>query len=91
MLDSQRAVVTVIFCDLRGFTSFSIHAEPDEVMGLLAEYHRALGEIIVKYGATLTWYMGDGLMLLINAPVPVAIPAMLAARWRSTCKARYKS
>ncbi len=80
LLDSQRAVVTVIFCDLRGFTSFSIHAEPDEVMGLLAEYHRALGEIIVKYGATLTCYMGDGLMLLINAPVPCHDPATLAAR-----------
>lgn len=70
----------MIFCDLRGFTSFSIHAEPDEVMGLLAEYHRALGEIIVKYGATLTCYMGDELMLLINAPVPCHDPATLAAR-----------
>ncbi len=80
LLDSHRAVVTVIFCDLRGFTSFSSHAEPHEVMGLLAEYHRALGEIIVEYGATLTCYMGDGLMLLINAPVRCHDPAALAAR-----------
>src|SRR5271165_2983097 len=79
LLDSQRAVVTVIFCDLRGFTSFSAHAVPDEVMGLLAEYHRALGEIIVKNGATLTCYMGDGVMLLLNAPIPRPDPEMVAA------------
>jgi adenylate cyclase len=80
LLDSHRAVVTVIFCDLRGFTSFSGRAEPDEVMGLLAEYHRALGEIIVKNGATLTCYMGDGVMLLLNAPIPCRDPATVAAR-----------
>src|SRR5271166_6565934 len=80
LLDSHRAVVTVIFCDLRGFTAFSAHAAPDEVMGLLAEYHRALGEIIVKYGATLTAYMGDGVMLLLNAPIPRPDPEMVAAR-----------
>jgi adenylate cyclase len=80
LLDSHRTVVTVIFCDLRGFTSFSGRAEPDEVMGLLAEYHRVLGEIIVKNGATLTCYMGDGVMLLLNAPIPCRDPAMVAAR-----------
>ncbi len=80
LLDSHRAVVTVIFCDLRGFTSFSAHAAPDEVMGLLGEYHRALGEIIVKNGATLTCYMGDGVMLLLNAPIPRREPAAVAAR-----------
>ena len=80
LLNSHRAVVTVIFCDLRGFTSFSGHAEPEEVMGLLAEYHRALGEIIVKNAATLTCYMGDGVMLLLNAPIPRRDPAAVAAR-----------
>jgi adenylate cyclase len=80
LLDSHRAVVTVIFCDLRGFTSFSGHAKPDEVIGLLAEYHRALGEIIVKNGATLTCYMGDGVMLLLNAPVPLPDPETVASR-----------
>src|SRR5271166_4662205 len=80
LLDSHRTVVTVIFCDLRGFTSFSAHAAPDEVMGLLAQYHRALGEIIMEYGATLTCYMGDGVMLLLNAPISCPDPEMVAAR-----------
>lgn len=80
LLDSHRCEVAVVFCDLRGFTTFSSMTGPNEVMGLLGDYHQALGEIIIAYGATLTCYMGDGLMLLLNAPLPCAEPALLAAR-----------
>jgi len=76
LLDSHRAEVVVIFCDLRGFTSFSGVAAPEEVMGLLQEYYEALGAIITRYEATLTCFMGDGLMLLLNAPVPCPEPAL---------------
>jgi adenylate cyclase len=80
LLEPHRAEVAVIFCDLRGFTAFAGEAPPEEVMGLLAEYHRALGKVIVEYEATLTCFMGDGLMLLINAPLPRRDPAAHAAR-----------
>jgi len=98
LLDSHRAEVVVIFCDLRGFTSFSGVAEPEEMMGLVQEYYQALGAIITRYEATLTCFMGDGVMLLLNAPVPCPEPALhglrmalemqasvqsLAARWRA--------
>jgi adenylate cyclase len=76
LLDSHRAEVVVIFCDLRGFTSFSGAAAPEEVMGLLQEYYEALGAIITRYEATLTCFMGDGVMLLLNAPVPCPDPAL---------------
>jgi adenylate cyclase len=76
LLDSQRAEVVVIFCDLRGFTSFSGAVSPEEVMGLLQEYYKALGAIITRYEATLTCFQGDGLMLLLNAPVPCPEPAL---------------
>ena len=66
----------MIFCDLRGFTSFSGIAAPGEVMGLLQEYYKALGAIITRYEATLTCFMADGLMLLLNAPVPCPEPAL---------------
>jgi adenylate cyclase len=69
LLEGHRAEVVVVFCDLRGFTAFSANAEPDEIMGVLAEYYEALGAIIVRYAATLTSFSGDGLMLLLNAPV----------------------
>ena len=75
MLDSSHAEIVVIFCDLRGFTGFSGAATPEEVMGLLQEYYEALGEIITRYEATLTCFMGDGVMLLLNAPVPCPEPA----------------
>jgi class 3 adenylate cyclase len=76
LLDSHNAEVVVIFCDLRGFTSFSGAAAPEEVMGLLQEYYEALGAIITQYEATLTCFMGDGVMLLLNAPVPCPEPAL---------------
>jgi adenylate cyclase len=78
LLDSRRAEVAVVFCDLRGFTTFSTRVEPDEVIGLLSEYYEALGAIIVRYEATLTCFMGDGVMLLLNAPLPCPNPAMRA-------------
>jgi adenylate cyclase len=48
------------------------------VIGLLGEYYEALGAIITQYEATLTCFMGDGLMLLLNAPLPCPDPAMRA-------------
>ncbi|MBV8590687.1 MAG: HAMP domain-containing protein, partial [Acetobacteraceae bacterium] len=80
LLDSHRADVVVVFCDLRGFTAFAGTADPDEVMGLLQAYYEALGAIITKYEATLTCFMADGLMLLLNAPVPRPEPALLGIR-----------
>ena len=80
LLDSHRADVVVVFCDLRGFTAFAGNVEPDEVMGLLQEYYEALGAIITKYEATLTHFMADGLMLLLNAPLRRPEPTLLGAR-----------
>jgi len=78
LLDSRRAEVAVVFCDLRGFTAFSTRVEPDDVIGLLGEYYEALGAIVMRYEATLTCFMGDGLMLLLNAPLPCPDPAIRA-------------
>jgi class 3 adenylate cyclase len=91
LLDSHRAEVVVIFCDLRGFTSFSGGAEPEEVMGLLQEYYEALGAIITRYEATLTCFMGDGLMLLLNAPVPCPAPALRGVRMAAEMQASVQS
>jgi class 3 adenylate cyclase len=78
VLEGRRTEVVTVFCDLRGFTAFSARAAPEEVMCVLSEYYDALGRIITKYAATLTSFSGDGLMLLINAPVSVADPALQA-------------
>src|SRR5205085_227509 len=49
LLDSHRREVTVVFCDLRGFTAFTEATEPEEAMNVLREYHAALGELIFRY------------------------------------------
>ncbi|MGR9257392.1 adenylate/guanylate cyclase domain-containing protein [Rhizobium leguminosarum] len=78
VLAGQRAEVVAVFCDLRGFTAFSAHAEPEQIMQVLREYYEALGTIITRYEATLTNFAADGLMVLVNAPVPCADPALRA-------------
>jgi adenylate cyclase len=63
---------------LRGFTGFSESSDPEDVMALLAEYHAAIGQIIIKYSGTLERYAGDGVMVIFNDPVPVENPALRA-------------
>jgi class 3 adenylate cyclase/HAMP domain-containing protein len=69
LLASHRREVTVVFCDLRGFTAFTEATEPEEAMNVLREYHAALGELIFRYEGTLDRYAGDGVMILFNAPI----------------------
>jgi len=78
VLRGRRTQVVAVFCDLRGFTAFSARASPEEVMSVLSAYYEALGGIITKYAATLTSFSGDGLMVLVNAPVAVEEPALKA-------------
>ncbi len=78
VLEGRRAEVVVVFCDLRGFTSFCAGAQPERIMSVLSEYHEALGRTITAFAATLISFSGDGLMVLVNAPVPVEEPALRA-------------
>jgi adenylate cyclase len=80
VLESHRRAVTVVFCDLRGFTAFAETAEPEEVMAVLAAYHGVLGPLIHKYEGTLERFAGDGLNVLFNDPLPCADPSARAVR-----------
>jgi len=71
LLNSHRGEVTVVFCDLRGFSAFTEATEPEEAMNVLREYHAALGELIFRYEGTLDRYAGDGVMILFNAPIQI--------------------
>lgn len=68
-LKSHRREVTVVFCDLRGFTAFAEVAEPEEVMAVLGEYHACLGQLIDQYEGTLERFVGDGLLTVFNDPL----------------------
>ena len=74
-LKTHRREVTVVFLDLRGFTAFAETAEPEEVMGVLREYHAEMGQLILAHEGTLERFTGDGMMIFFNDPVPVPNPA----------------
>jgi class 3 adenylate cyclase len=79
-LKTRRREITVVFVDLRGFTGFTETAEPEEVMGVLREYHAELGRAIQAYDGTIEHFAGDGVMILFNDPMPVDEHEMQAIR-----------
>jgi len=70
LASSHRREITVVFCDLRGFTSFTDSSEPEEVMEVLREYHESMGELIFRYEGTIERFLGDGIMIIFNDPLP---------------------
>jgi class 3 adenylate cyclase len=79
-LRSHRREVTVVFLDLRGFTAFAETNEPEEVMGLLRDYHAEMGKLILEHEGTLERFTGDGMMIFFNDPLPLPNPAERAVR-----------
>lgn len=80
LLAGHRREITVVFCDLRGFTAFSEAAEPEEVLAVLRGYHAVLGQRIEEAGGTLERFTGDGVMVFFNDPVEQPDHTLRAAR-----------
>ncbi len=80
LLRTHRREVTVVFLDLRGFTAFAETVGPEELMGVLREYHGAMGELIVEHEGTLERFTSDGMMIFFNDPVEVPDHALRAVR-----------
>ena len=68
-LGGVRTESTVLFSDLRGFTSFAEKRQPDEVIEILNHYLAAMSDAILDHGGTLVSYMGDGIMAIFGAPL----------------------
>ncbi len=79
-LKTHRREVTVVFLDLRGFTAFAETSDPEEVMGVLREYHAEMGKLVLEHEGTLERFTGDGMMIFFNDPIPVPNPAERAIR-----------
>lgn len=80
ILRSHRREITVLFCDLRGFTAFAETAEPEEVMGVLHEFHAAVEPMIFEHDGTIAQFTGDGMLVFFNDPVPCVEPAWQAVQ-----------
>jgi class 3 adenylate cyclase len=89
-LDSHRREIVVVFCDLRRFTAFAETSEPEEVMGVLNQYHAALGDLISRFEGTLERFAGDGLMVFFNDPLPCEDGPSRAIRMTVAMRARIK-
>ena len=80
LLQSHRSEISVVFCDLRGFTAFSETAEPEEVNRVLQEYFAGMGELIFEYEGTIERFVGDSIMVLFNDPLPCSEHELRAVR-----------
>ena len=89
-LKTHRREVTVVFLDLRGFTAFAETSEPEEVMGVLREYHTEMGKLILDHEGTLERFTGDGMMVFFNDPVPAPNPAEQAIRMALAMRERVR-
>lgn len=90
-LKSHRSEITVVFIDLRGYTAFIETADPDEVMGVLREYHAQMGRLIMAHNGTVERFAGDAIMIFFNDPVPLPNPAEHAVRMAVEMHATFKS
>jgi len=80
VLQSHRRQVAVLFCDLRGYTNFADAVEPEELMGVLGEFHEAVGRLVHRYEATVGALAGDGVELFFNDPIEISDPALRAVK-----------
>src|SRR5881409_2065128 len=65
----ERKVVTVLFCDLVGFTHRAEQLDPEDVQAILAPYHARLRSELERHGGTVEKFIGDAVMALFGAPV----------------------
>jgi class 3 adenylate cyclase len=77
-MTTHRREVVVAFADMRGFTSFTETADPEEVFAVLHAYHGELGRLIAKHDGTVEHFAGDGVMIIFNDPQPLENPALNA-------------
>jgi adenylate cyclase len=70
--EEQTLEVSVVCCDLRGFTAFSRSTESSKVIAILREYYDVVGESAAAYGGTIKDQAGDGVLILVGAPIPFA-------------------
>lgn len=89
-MQQQKLPIAVVACDLRGYTRFAQERDSGEVIAVLQQFYDEVGAAAAGHGATIKDYAGDGVLLLLGAPLPVAHHAQhavkLAASIRQRCE-----
>ena len=91
LLAGHRREITALFCDLRGFTAFAETADPEEVLGVLRQYHTAVGELVIANEGTVEHFAGDGMMAFFNDPVVIPEHELAAVRTALALAERFAS
>ncbi len=89
-LGGERREVTVLFSDVKGFTTFSEHHSPEEVVAILNEYLTEMTNIIIRWDGTLDKFVGDMIVAFWGAPLPQPNHAELAIKCTLHMKQRLK-
>ena len=72
VLDMRTIDITVVCCDLRGFTAYTAASSPERVIDILRDYYDIVGEAVAEQGGTIKDQAGDGVLVLVGAPIEVA-------------------
>jgi DNA-binding SARP family transcriptional activator/DNA-binding NarL/FixJ family response regulator len=78
LLEPHRREIAVVHCELRGFTAFAAETEPESVLAVLQQFHRLIGDVVTKHGATLGYFGGDQVQIFIGDPMPSPDPVRSA-------------
>lgn len=79
VLQRQRRPLSVVVCDLRGFTGYCRTHDNDQVAELLERFYALVGEVAARHGGTVKDHAGDGVLILVGAPLPIKDHARHAA------------
>lgn len=77
-LGGVKQVITIMFCDIRGFTTYCDNRDPEEVLHVVNDYFEEMTKVVFKYEGTVDKYIGDCIMAFWNAPEPQADHAQRA-------------
>ncbi len=88
--ETHRREITVLFFDLRGFTSFSDSGEPEEVIQVLRTYYAEMGKLVFQFEGTVEHFAGDGIMVYFNDPIAREDHMEMAARMAVEMQARMR-
>ena len=89
ILAPHRREISYVFADLRGFTAFTDHAEPEEVQAVLRDYHATMGVIANAHEGTIDRFAGDGILIFFNDPFPIPEPGRRAAAMALAMQERF--
>ncbi len=70
-MQENQLEISVVACDLRGFTAYAAAVESRQVLRVLREYYEAIGKVVGAFGGTVKDYAGDGILILVGAPLPM--------------------